>query len=564
MAFSPDGKQLAAGAYDGAALLWSMPDGKLLQTLIPASRPAENYPGEYSLSHVRFSAGGDQLLTASYDGSARLWNLATGALKTTMQNRPLINTLRPFVADALFSPDGSLIATGSSDGVVRLWDARTGEREADLRGLLDFVMQLAFSPDGSRVAAASFDGTARVWDVVSGSATAVLAGHAGYVSTIAFDPTGQRLATGSQDATVRVWEAATGTIATTLGAVSQAGLAAAFAPDGDVIVADTNTAVTVYDPATGSPRAPASSFDPGRFVAWWRAAISPDGRLVAFSDLAKPNVLIWNLATGSAEPELVGHKDTVQNMAWSPDGRLLATPSEDMTVRVWDVASGKTLHTLTFDQKMAAAAFSPDGHVLAVAGANGVLELWDATTWTKLRELRLRTAPNFYTVAFNADGSRLVSGNGNNTADVWDVATGALLTELRGHTTPVVALAFSPDGHQVIGGDQSGEVRVWDVASGQTLATMRDVSSEIRSVAMSPTGHTLLVLAYYGPARLTSCDVCGTVDDLLAVAEARGTRELTPEERRRYLGETAATPVASPIASPVATPVASPAATPIG
>lgn len=565
LAFSPGGTLLAAGAWDGAALLWSLPEGKLAQTLIPSGRPAENYPGEYSLSRVRFSPNGEQLLTSSYDGSARLWDVATGEFKLAMQNRPLINTLRPFVSDALFSPDGALIATGSSDGVVRLWDASTGEREADLRGLLDFVIQLAFSPDGSRIAAASFDGTARVWDVVSGSATAVLAGHAGYVSTVSFDPAGARVATGSQDATVRVWEAATGAIAATFGSSSQQGLSGRFAPDGSLIVADANGAATIYDLATGTPRAPATVIDPKRFAVWWRGAISPDGKWLALSDLATPHVLLWNVATGAAGPELAGHTGTVQNLAWSPDGRLLATPSNDKTVRVWDAATGKSIRTLTFELPMAAAAFSPDGRWLAVAGASGVFEVWDVTTWAKLRDFHGGTNSNYYSLAFNADGSRLVTGAGNNTATVWDPATGALLVELRGHVTPVTAVAFSPDGQQVISGDQSGEVRVWDIQSGQTLATMRDASSEIRAVAMSLAGRQLLVVPQYGPARVTACDVCGTVDNLLAVAKARGTRELTPDERRRYLGEAvAATPVASPVASPEATPLALPVATPIG
>lgn len=567
LVFSPDGTVLVAGAVDGAALVWSVPEGALAKTLIPANRPKPAYDGAYALTRVRFNRDGSALLTASYDGSARVWDVTKGTLTFEMQNRPIINTLRPFVADANFSPDGTLIATGSSDGVVRLWDAKTGQREADLRGLLDFVMRLTFSPDGTRLAAASFDGTARVWDVATESQTALLSGHGAFVDAIAFDPSGQRVATGSQDTTVRVWEAATGAIGATFGSPAQQGMAAAFAPNGDVIVGDVRGVTGVYDPKTGVARGRGVGFDPNAFVAWWTGAISPDGRFMAMSDLAAFDVYVWNTETGARVALLSGHKDAVRGIAWSPDGTLIATASSDGTARIWDVATGKTLHVLAPNPTAAVAvpleavAFSPDGKTLATdgdsVGGDGSPRIWDVTTGALIRTMHVNNVPNYYSLAWNSDGSRLITGSGDNVARVWDIAAGAVLSELRGHNSIVTAVVFSADSRQAVTGDYSGEVRVWDIASGTTVAVMRDNSDQIRSLAMSATGDDILVLAYTGPARLTSCDVCGPVSSLIAIAKARGTRELTPEERHRYLGEPLASPVASPV-GPVASPVASP------
>ena len=148
-----------------------------------------------------FSLDGTRIVTASGDGTARVWGAASGAEIVTLRGH------ESYVRSAAFSQDGTRIVTASSDGTARIWDAASGAEIAVLRGHEDTVLTATFSPDGSRIVTASLDRTARVWDAASGAEIAVLRGHEDWVLTAAFSPDGTRIVTASGDDTARVWDA---------------------------------------------------------------------------------------------------------------------------------------------------------------------------------------------------------------------------------------------------------------------------------------------------------------------------------------------------------------------
>jgi len=221
-------------------------------------------------------------------------------------------------------------------------------------------------------------------------------------------------------------------------------------------------------------------------------ALSPDGkRLASASD--DQTVKVWDATSGQEMLTLKGHTNGVNAVAFRPDGKRLASASEDGTVKVWDASSGQETLTLKgHSSPVRTVAFSPDGKRLASASEDGKVKVWDAGNGLETLTLKGHEE-DVSSVAFSPDGKQLASAGVDQTVKVWDATTGEELLALRGHTNWIASVAFSPDGKRLASAGWQQTIKVWDTTSGQEVLTLSGHTNAygVYAVAFSPDGKRL-------------------------------------------------------------------------
>ncbi len=216
-------------------------------------------------------------------------------------------------------------------------------------------------------------------------------------------------------------------------------------------------------------------------------AFSPDGRLLASADNGG-KIVLWNLSQRRPIRVFTGANFT--EVAFSPDGRLLVGAGFDKRVRVWNVRSGRALHVMKHTAEVEALSYSPDGRLVASAGGDRVVRLWETSKWSQAFELAGHT-DSIYGLAFSPEGRLLASSSRDRTIRLWDVATGRQLRVLSGHTDSVYSLAFSPDGRTLASGCRDGTIKLWDVSAGVEKLTLTGHQDSVHGVAFSSGGEWL-------------------------------------------------------------------------
>ncbi len=399
---------------------------------LPAFAPLTH---DAALTAVDFSSDGRLILTASRDGTAKIWNGETGALRHTLTGH------RDEILAARFSPSSHRVVTGSKDGTARIWNTATAKEVGPPAIHEDAVNHIDTSNNDAWFVTASDDGTARVWDLDSGNAVSPILQHESKVLTARFSEDSSKVVTASKDHTAKVWDSRTG------------------------------------EPATFT-----MSHADGRVH---DAAFSPDGRFIATAS-RDTTAQMWDSMNGNPLGPPMEHHTWVMAVRFSPDSEKMLTTDGSSMARMWNTSSLRQITILPHEHSINDAQFSHSGRHIATASSDGYARLW-TDTGAKPASLPMRHARSVTKVRFSPDDSRIVTGSEDHTAIVWEIPLIPLERKRFPHAGSANAV-WLPDGKTILTRSADMKARVWNVETGELVGKPMEHDTLLINASVSPSG----------------------------------------------------------------------------
>lgn len=462
-----------------------------------------------SVADIAFSPDGRSLFSATRENTIHVVDLLTGqSVGEFKGHRDAVNALD-------VSPDGTKLVSGSDDKEVRIWDIPNQRELLSLSGHKAGVLAVAFSPDEKVLASASDGGVAlagariRLWNARTGESIAVLEGHQGGVTSIAFSPDGKTLISGSWDKTVRVWDLDSGEQKAELSVDGGEVMSVAYSPNGGILVAgtdsilsmDTGDRIHLWDARTlkktvslgeGTSGVTSLAFSPDE-----QFLLSGHGGGYRGSD---NSLRIWNVESGELFAVLEGHTNSIECVAFSPNGSTIASGSWDNTIQLWDnTANRSELLWSTQTRCYQDVDFSPNGQWIVASSETQVsFQVFDSVSG-KLRLEFDGHSDGVTSVCYSPDGDQIASGSLDKTVRIWDAASGREERRIEGHSGHINSVCFSPDGRTVASASRDyynqlkdATIRIWDLDSGDELFVLEGHVSDVSSIDFCPDGSRIV------------------------------------------------------------------------
>jgi len=533
VAYSPDGRWLAAGKLDGNIALLDPATLKPLGTLLSRNSPVRSL----GFLHPKSPQSSIWLAAGYQNGTIAVWDLATSSVRLEVGD-PLLGYWGYGIRNLAFSRDGEWLVAGGDQGYVSSWRLADGSPGPKLQSQHGLLFGLAFSPDSRFLATACSDGTVQIWDYLNGQPLHKLDGHTYGAWAVAYSPDGASLAVGAGDGSVRIWDPATGSADVTVFVSTRAVDALTYSPDGRFLSAVSfSQSVSIlrqkdfqseerFHTHVRALRSAAFSADQSLAVitaengiaylwnlreGWARtlgdehlasnagmaAAFSPDDRWLAVGDGGLNLLRIYRTADMTILQELPIRK--VRGLAFDPSSRYLAAAGREVVVADLD-ANALQRFDLTGNATSIAFLASPDGPLRLAAGLDsGVINVWDLSNGNN-SELNPDGGEAIWALAGYA--GKVAAADNSGLIQMWDVGTGRRLLAITGNAAPELSLAFSPDGTLLAGGGMDGAIFVWNTADGGQQALLRGHTGWVNGLDFASDGKMLISASSDGTARI--------------------------------------------------------------
>lgn len=462
IAFSPDSGTIATASADHTVKLWTR-QGQLIRTL---------NGHQQVVNAVKFSPDGESIATASADRTIKLWNRTGSLIKTLSGHQDSVQAVA-------FSSDGSELASASLDDTIRVW-SRSGSFIRKIEAYSDGVTSLVWHPSQPTFASVGFDRTLKLWQH-NGTLVRTLAGHENGIWAAAYHPEGQTIVTGSADKTARIWQLHNGLMTRLEGHRSDVNQVV-FSPDGNWLVsASKDRSIKLWS-------------QNGSFIrdlendSGWKSdtKFSPTGEEIIATG-SSGTVERWEFDGTSIEPSLKLNSGAIQSLDYHPLGTSLVIAGQDKRLRIWNLRRDVVKSWFAHDAPIQKVAFSRDGRAIASASLDGSVKLWEAGT-AKFLTSFVGHRGEVRAIAFS--DTILATGGLDRTIKLWQ-PDGTLIKTLSGHQDQIYSLAFSPDGTLFASASLDKTIKIW-TNTGKLITTLSGHTDGVHSVAFNPDG-TLLV-----------------------------------------------------------------------
>lgn len=483
--FSPDGTTVAAVSSKGHVILWNWQTNRSPQVLQAHSNKA---------SDLDFSRDGKTFATVGDEAVIRLW---------TRQGKPKGQPLsghKQEVTTVRFNPTGNSLASGSRDGTVILWNWQARTEEKNWKAHSQGISDIQFSQDGQQLATAGDDGIINLWNR-SGAFVTSLKKHQEQVTNVSFSPDGKSLASASLDSTVKLWHIHPNI--TVLNRYEAGVDVVVFKqPDGQLIVTNgENNSIKLWqsDGTFNWSRKESNSVYSIDFSPTEDKFVTTSGN----------NINLWS-TQGKPLKTLGQHKEAVHGVAFSPNGKIVASGGGDQVAKLWDLSERRLIRSLKHSSPVNSVRFSPNNQTIATADEKGTIRLW-STQGEDHNTLEFGSA--VYRVNFSPDSQEIVVGGESSTGKLWKL-DGKALPSLAGHTKSINDVSYSPNGGQFIAtASDDGTIKLWTRDS-KLFTTLLRQDAPVRAISFSPDNQKLAVAS--GDKKVLILDITNlTVEGLI-------------------------------------------------